>query len=102
MMWYAEWCECMVNDIGCYNSPASIHRVHDISPILPHVVADCTCSFNCMYAMYQCYVHAQQLCIKIVVSVYTCTYTYTSTQCTVHNMHALASDAFTLSHLTTV
>ena len=32
--WYAEWCECMVNDDGCYNSSASIHRVHDISPIL--------------------------------------------------------------------
>ena len=39
-MWYAEWCECMVNDNIYYGSSASIHRVHDISPILPHVVAD--------------------------------------------------------------
>ena len=48
-MQYAERCECMVNDNGCYNSLVSIHRVHDISPILPHVVADCTCSTDCMY-----------------------------------------------------
>ena len=26
--------------MGCYNSLVTTHRVHDISPILPHVVAD--------------------------------------------------------------
>ena len=26
----------LMNDDGCYNRSASIHRVHDISPILPH------------------------------------------------------------------
>ena len=30
--------------MGCYNSLATTHRVHDISPILPHVVADSTWS----------------------------------------------------------
>ena len=30
--------------MGCYNSLANTHRVHDISPILPHVVADSTWS----------------------------------------------------------
>ena len=57
MMWYAEWCECMVNDDGCYNSPASVHRVHDISPILPHVVVDCTCYAEHVYAISVVYVH---------------------------------------------
>ena len=28
--------------MGCYNSLVTTHRVHDISPILPHVVADTT------------------------------------------------------------
>ena len=31
-----------MNDMGCYNSLVTTHRVHDISPILPHVVADTT------------------------------------------------------------
>ena len=30
--------------MGCYNSLATTHRVHDISHILPHVVADSTWS----------------------------------------------------------
>ena len=37
--------------MGCYNSLATTHRVHDISPILPHVVADSTWSH---YTFSQC------------------------------------------------
>ena len=33
-----------VNADGFYNSLATIHRVHDISPTLPHVEAGSTCS----------------------------------------------------------
>ena len=54
MVHYA-WCIRIVYmhglmTIGCYYSLATTHRVHDISPILPHVVVDSTCShYACIF-----------------------------------------------------
>ena len=44
MVWYTvyEYMYAWMNDDGSYNSLVTTHRVHDISPILPHVVADTT------------------------------------------------------------
>ena len=63
--------------IGCYNRLATTHRVHDISPILPHVVAEST--WACIYiiinmyimhytvqCVYMCYPHSDHTNVGLV------------------------------------
>ena len=65
--------------IVCYNSLVTTHRVHDISPILPHVVADSTCSHYAfcqgrwyLYEVLRTYVHiaVTVMCVATHIHMY--------------------------------